>query len=125
MRYVARLLATVAVTIALVLTASPAHASGGGCLDKWQGGFAVGVCSADDGVYMYPDLYINSAPSYSGYCEVRSWIDRDNVHVPIRFVEYGDCTVGHWVADRYLIQGYPCSWAFTHYVEIWLNNVRV
>ncbi|SCF46438.1 hypothetical protein [Micromonospora mirobrigensis] len=60
-------LATVA---GLAITPSPAMAYGGGCTDYSRNGWNVGVCSSDNGIRVYGDIYVNTRGSLGGRCSI-------------------------------------------------------
>ena len=58
-------------TVAMVTGAAPAaNAAGGGCITNSQGSWNVGVCSSDNGVRVFGDLYINRRGSLGSRCTV-------------------------------------------------------
>lgn len=118
-RKLGRLLVAITAVVGMTFVAGPAQASGGGCSDKTQGGFAIGVCSSDDGVYMYRDFYINSA-SWSGTCYSRGRVvqsDGNNSGWT-----NGGCTVGRWVGPKWAILGVPNSVTIRHHVQVIVNG---
>ncbi|WP_162907250.1 hypothetical protein [Allorhizocola rhizosphaerae] len=101
------LAAVIASVVAMVVVANPAHASGGGCSDITQRNWHIGVCSGDDGRFMYPDFYINAPAPYSGTCtsKVRVDVFRDGVLQGYTgWVEDG-CAIGHYWGSPVKIEG--------------------
>jgi hypothetical protein len=78
-------LTVVALAAGIVLAPSPAMASGGGCIDHSNVGWNVGVCSSDNGVSVYGDIYVNRRGSLGSSCYIRFEILQHNVFgwVPI------------------------------------------
>lgn len=110
MRNMARLLAF-AVAIGLILTTAPVQAAepqaNGGCRTRTGGGWQIAVCSADDGVFMYPDFWVDIRPPYTGTCEIRSYIYFGDQPSPGRLPESFSCSTNHGVAS-------PLSSGATH-----------
>jgi hypothetical protein len=105
--------------------ASPAQASGGGCSTVTQGGFNIGVCSGDDGVWMYPDHYINSKASGANdsNCHTQSRVEGSNGTVTNWSI--GGCSTGHWDQPNWKIQGYSSSIGWRNRVEVIYNGTKV
>ena len=64
------------VAAALAMSPSPAAAAGGGCIDAVGNGWNVGVCSADDGVTVFADIYVNARGSLGSSCYIERYIAR-------------------------------------------------
>ncbi|MGY0235157.1 hypothetical protein [Longispora urticae] len=113
--------------LASALLASPAQASGGGCNDITQNGWHLGVCSSDNGVTMYPDYYINAAPSWSGSCTSKSrWEIWQNGSI-VGYSSWANagCARGHYTRNGVSIEGRSSSLEFRTRVQISLNGSTV
>ncbi|WP_018352254.1 hypothetical protein [Longispora albida] len=115
-----RKLATVALAALLAggfvaTAANPAAAAGGGCNNKSQNGWSIGTCQADDGVYVYPDFYINAKPSTPSTCKAYSRVKDLNTGTYTPWFGY-TCTTGRkWGAYRVpKVAGH----SYQHQVEI-------
>lgn len=67
----------VAAMVGLLTFAAPADAAGGGCFPRTGGGFAIGVCSSDNGITVFGDIYIDKLGFTGSSCyvtyQIRDW----------------------------------------------------
>jgi hypothetical protein len=96
-RALIRVLAALVLVIGAVGLAAPAQASGGGCYTPAsQNGWNIGVCTSDDGVYVYGDFYINTVGTGSG-SSCHSYLDIWDATADMNLTgnDWKGCAPGH------------------------------
>ena len=98
----ARLLGVLALTmsltgIAMAAEVAPAAAEDGGCSQSPTAqGWQMAVCSSDDGISVFGDIYINSRGSNPDGCRVAYQIWNLNTGRPVgEFSGWNSCYLGH------------------------------
>lgn len=123
-----RLALTVIAVAAIGAVAGPAYAGGGGCAQSNRNDFNISACSADDGVYMYPDAYIMATPTTGDACVIKSTIVFYNAlgtTTAVRPAEYTDCRRGHATMTKYYLHGLPYYPRLHHRIDGYMNGTRV
>lgn len=98
-------LAGVVMVAGLVIPASPAMASGGGCKDHIKNGWNVGVCSSDNGVRVYGDFYVNTRGSLGSECYIVVWLMYGTSGDDLGYRTDG-CASGHHPASSAVMPAY-------------------
>jgi hypothetical protein len=108
------ILAALLLVITTVFVApTPALAAGGGCTYSTQGSWRATPCIGDDGVYAYPDFYIDAKPSGYNDCYSRAkWQSSSSGSW-----YYRSCNVGHYTIPSVQMQG-ALYWTV---LEIWVQ----
>jgi hypothetical protein len=113
-----RALVTVAAILAAMLIPGPAQAEGGGCgPTRSFDGWSATACSSDDGVFMYPDFYINANPRGYYACQVLTAVELNGIHYDHVGGPYG-CAVGRHHEWPVYIRGQLPWDEFTNYIIV-------
>jgi hypothetical protein len=109
-----------ALTVAAVLlVATPASASGGGCATKSNNGFVASACSSDNGTRLWADVYVDQVnPARLTGCYVYSYVV-DGFNGYVGYKRWYPCAVGHYGPSSQ--DGVHGHW-YTHHVELWANS---
>ncbi|GAB1819094.1 hypothetical protein [Herbidospora sp. RD11066] len=120
--------ASIATLLATALPSSPAAAAGGGCATKTGSGWNIGICTADNGVTVFADLYVNARGSIGSTCQILRWIRRfsssgaqENIIYPSNGKTEA-CTVGYKPAiTAPMVSGKR----YRQYASVWVNGILI
>jgi hypothetical protein len=105
-----------------VFVAPPANAYGGGCYDvPPQNGWVVSVCSSDDGIWMYPDYYINARGLGAGACAFSRGRVEDGNGLPYSDWRNSNCGPAHITLPSVYLRDKTTG--LRTRVEIWVRSL--